>query len=83
LYDDHWWVASVIETSEIEQDVKVSFMHPHGPARSFRWPAHEDICWVPMQNILHPLNPPTTANGRLYHLEKKRQGTFGQKVIKL
>ena len=34
------------------------FMHPHGPANQFRWPAKEDICWVGEESILCQISAP-------------------------
>jgi hypothetical protein len=71
MYDGKWWVSNIMELSQEENDIKVSFMHPHGPARSFMWPAREDTCYVPLQGILCILRPPATSNGRQYYLDKE------------
>ena len=42
IYDDQWWVACVLQT-EVNGEVKVSFLHPNGPSRSFRYPHRPDI----------------------------------------
>ncbi|KAJ4919008.1 hypothetical protein JOQ06_027776, partial [Pogonophryne albipinna] len=31
VYDDHWWLAKTIAVDTEHQDVKVEFLHPHGP----------------------------------------------------
>ena len=46
VYDGHWWVGSIREASEAQQDVLIQFMHPRGPAKSLFWPRREDLCWV-------------------------------------
>ena len=33
-YDGKWWVRHIRDISEENEDVQISFMHPHGPARS-------------------------------------------------
>ena len=71
VYDGKWWVGLVRDHSEEENDVRVTFMHPHGPAKFFRWPAREDVCWVPLQSILCLLKVPMTSNGRQYHLDSQ------------
>ena len=71
VYDGKWWAGLVRDHSEEENDVRVTFMHPHGPAKSFRWPAREDVCWVPLQSILCLLKVPMTSNGRQYHLDSQ------------
>ena len=42
IYDDQWWVACVLQTG-VNGEVKVSFLHPNGPSRSFRYPHRPDI----------------------------------------
>ena len=37
-----WWLACVIETILNESSVKLTFLHPHGPSSSYKYPAHED-----------------------------------------
>ena len=69
IYDGKWWVGLILETSEEENDVSISFMHPHGPATSFHWPSREDTCFVPLPCILCIVNPPSTPNGRQYYLD--------------
>ena len=51
VYDGHWWIGNIIEISTDNHDVKISFMHPHGPAASFCWGSFDE-CWVPMTYIL-------------------------------
>ncbi|KAG9329974.1 hypothetical protein JZ751_028423 [Albula glossodonta] len=31
VYDNHWWLAKAIDVDTELQDVKVEFLHPHGP----------------------------------------------------
>ena len=51
-YDAKWWIGLIRETDEAHDDVQFAFMHPHGPAISFHWPACEDVCYVPVQCML-------------------------------
>ena len=67
-YDQFWWIGLVDDMDEANKDVKVKFLHPHDPAKSFCWPNHEDICWVPFTNIITILNAPTTTSGRVYQI---------------
>ena len=71
LYDGNWWIGMIRETSEEHADVLLSFLHPHGLAVSYRWPAREDLCWVPSQHLLRYIDAPTTSSGRQYHLSSK------------
>ena len=43
-------------------------MHPHGPATTVHWPTKDDVCWVPLSEILCSLQAPTTFSGRMYIL---------------
>jgi len=61
-------VLNVIDDSEF----KATFLHPHGPSVSFRYPAVEDIRTLPLKNILIVVNP-RTATGRTYTLSKEEQ----------
>ena len=58
----------MIEDISVEnKDVLVKFMTPAGPAPSFKWPRHEDICWVPIYRVLCMIETPsTTTSGRMY-----------------
>jgi len=57
-----------LEVDKDQGDVRINFMHPHGPSRSFCWPHVDDICWVPITHILCTVEVPTTATGRQYNL---------------
>ena len=65
-YDEKWWIGVVEEVNEVEQDVKINFLHPPGPARSFRWPSRPDVCWVPITDVICQVQAPVTATGRTY-----------------
>ena len=57
------------EISVESKDVLVKFMSPSGPAPSFKWPRHEEICWVPIHHFLCMTEAPsTTASGRMYRI---------------
>ena len=49
-----------------KKDLKIKFMHPHGPSPSFVWPSFEDICWVPNNEILCKIDSLCTKTGRSY-----------------
>jgi len=71
MYDGKWWVGNIQNITEEENDIQVTFMHPHGPAKSFKWPSKPDVCWVPLEGILSVLRPPVTSNGRQYYIDKR------------
>ena len=68
-YDDDWWIGIIRETSFEFQDVLIKFMHPNGPSKYFNWPQSEDLCWIPVEDILGLIQPPQICkNGRAYQL---------------
>ena len=66
-YDGHKWLGMACEVDAAHKDIEIQFMHPSCPSRSYTWPRCDDICWVPITNILCLLKTPslTTATGRL------------------
>ena len=70
VYDNHWWIGLVEALEEETLEAKVKFMTPHGPRKSFYWPARDDTCFVPFSSILRIVNTlaPTSQSGRTYQL---------------
>jgi len=66
-YDGAWWLACVMKTMPDSGEVEVSFLHPHGPTRSFQYPPGGDVLVISHQDILTSVNP-ATATGRTYTL---------------
>ena len=62
-------MACVLQT-EANDAVKVSFLHPNGPSRSFRYPHRPDILNIPLSDILTKVDP-RTVTGRVYTLTPK------------
>lgn len=69
-YDGQWWLGYVMETHQDLGEVKLSFLHPHGPSRSFVYPSKPDILVMSSEDILTVVNP-TTATGRAYALSEQ------------
>ena len=68
-YDEDWWVGSIRDISFENEDVLVAFMHPKSPCKNLYWPIRDDTCWVPVQHIIAPINPPMMSKtGRVYQL---------------
>ena len=67
-YDGSWWFGLVQKQDIAQNDILVSFSHPHGPSQFFHWPTPEYSCWVPLGNISLKLEVPTTNNGRQYKI---------------
>ena len=66
-YDSTWWLACTLKTMPDSDEVEVSFLHPHGPARSFKYPPGGDVLVMSSQDIL-TLVYPSTSTGRTYTL---------------
>ena len=67
-YDSFWWVGLVTQVDINQGDVKIQFMSPHGPCKTFNWPETEDLCYVPIKNILCQISSPVTTTGRTYKI---------------
>ena len=67
-YDSFWWIGVINKIDKEQNDVKIQFMHPHGPSKRFTWPSSDDVCWIPTANILTQINVPTTRTGRIYDI---------------
>ena len=64
-------------------DVRVNFLHPHGPSPSFSYPHHPDILTVSVEDVLLCADP-TTATGRVYTLSGIDRSTATERLkIKL
>lgn len=72
VYDQKWYVGSIVEYDEENQDILVSFMLQVGSTTSFKWPRRVDKCWVPIGHVLTVLTmPSTTSTGRQYTFEER------------
>ena len=67
-YDTFWWIGLIKNIDEEAGDLEIKFLHPHGPNRHFYWPSKDDICYVPLTNILCLLSPPSTSTGRMFKI---------------
>ena len=68
IYDDNWWLACVLRVCSDTNQLKLTFMHPHGPSNSFKYPGPHDINTIPMESILTLVDAGTTISGRMYSL---------------
>ena len=68
LYDSFWWVGLVTQVDVEQGDVRVQFMFPHVPCKTFNWPETEDSCYVPIKKILYQISSPTTTTGPTYKI---------------
>jgi hypothetical protein len=71
IYDDDWYVGSIVERSDKNNDVLVSFMQQS--RGKFVWPSHPDRCWIPFECVLCSVASPMPEShgARLFVLAKK------------
>ena len=67
-YDGRWWLGCVIQTFAEANEVEVNFLHPYGPATSYRYPHSADILVMSCQDVLTIAVQPSTSTGRTYLL---------------
>ena len=65
IYDTFWWVGIVTKVNVHESDLKIEFLHPHGPTKTFSWPSVADKYLVPASNILCVITSPATITGQM------------------
>ena len=79
-YNGEWWLAFVLAVDRENSEVKLTFLHPNGPSRSFKYPSTPDILFVPSSDILTKVEP-RTPTGRTYSLTKKEMKTASDKLV--
>ncbi|KAJ8017733.1 hypothetical protein HOLleu_44652 [Holothuria leucospilota] len=72
MYDGFPWIGMVEKISEEFGDFFINFMHPHGPAKQFKWPLAPDQCWVTDANIVCQVSTPslTSSSSRKYFISE-------------
>ena len=78
-YNARWWLAFVLNVDVENAEVRVTLLHPQGPARSFKYPSIPDIVTIPSSDILTRVNPNTTT-GRTYTLSTKESKLVTEKL---
>ena len=54
IYDTFWWFGIVTEVNVHEGDLKIEFLHPDGPRKTFSW---SSVAYVLSQRqIFHALS---------------------------
>ena len=62
----------VLSTNADFKDAQIKFMKPAGPSPSFSWPKYDDICNIPITNILCKVEYLVAqGSGRMYKLAEK------------
>ena len=75
LYEENWWLACVLEVCSDTNKVKLTFLHPHGPSHSFKYPEPQSVHSIPMDGILILVDP-RTRSGSVYTLTKKEMTCY-------
>ena len=70
IYDMFWWVGIVTEMNVREGDLKIEFLHPHEPRKTFSKPSVADKCFAPSSNALCVITAPTATSGRIYQISE-------------
>ena len=68
IYHTSRWVGIVTDVNVHEGDLKIEFLHPHGPRKTFSWLSVAEKCFAPASNILCIITAPTTTTGQMYHI---------------
>lgn len=77
LYNDAWWLCYILDKNTDENEIKVTFLHPPGPARSFIYPSVPDVLWISSTDVICKVNP-TTQTGRTYTLLPEETNKIGK-----
>ena len=76
LYDSFWCVGLLTQVDVEQGVVKIQFVSPHWPHKTFNWPETEDSCCVPIENILFPISSPTATTGWTYKITDEEYKTI-------
>ena len=68
VYDIFWWIGIVTKVNVHESDLKIEFLHPHGPRKTFSWLSLPDKCFISVSKILCIIIAPTTITGQIYQI---------------
>ena len=67
-YENDWFFGVANFVSIENKDVNVKFMHSKGQSTNFFKPNKDDMCWVPISNILGCVNlPKASLTGHFYN----------------
>ena len=69
-YDNEWWLGCVEETMPSAGELRLNFLHPHGPSPSYTFPYRPDTLVMDHQDVLLVVEP-VMATGRMYTMSNK------------
>lgn len=78
-YKNEWWLACILSVDSENAEVKVTLLHPHGPARSYCYPPTPDVLSVPITDLLSRVSP-KTKTGRTYTITQKESRESTKKL---
>ena len=67
IFDGVWWIGLVTESDDTNIDKNKMLNFSMVFLSNFLGPI-DDCCWVPNNNIIFKLQPPSTVSGRLYNI---------------
>ena len=70
-YDNNWYVAWVLDTFIDTFEVKVCFLHPAGPSKSYKYPKLSEQALLPSSDVLTLVDPSIHKRGRVYYMTDK------------
>ena len=79
VYESEWWLACVLSVDSDNAEVRLTFLHPHGPTSSYRYPVIPDILSVPVSDLLCRVSP-RTVTGRTYTITQKESREVTKKL---
>ena len=83
MYDNEWYIGTVVECSEEENYVFVKFMKQTKNSNALSWPqnTHND-CWIPFQDIICIIGAPEVQGhgGHQYRLAHEDIKTIQAKL---
>ena len=55
----------------------MKFLHPKGPSEKFFRPQHDNVCWIPIENVYcEAATPSTGSTGWFYCFDKKNNEKY-------
>ena len=82
VYEHKWWLGCVLQVEKDDPLVTVSFLHPHGPCSSFRYPAAPEVHTLIIRDILTSVDP-RSRSGRVYTLTSIEMKAASAELTKL
>ena len=71
-HDEDWYFCTANYVSSEHGVVNIKFLDPKGPAAKLFSPQHDDICWIPIEDLYCEVDTPSTGStgGQFYCFNK-------------